>query len=186
MAMETSRLSPNNILLIIHCAVDVKSLRELQKEYPWPRPSKCPQCGSFRLWRHGFAPRYFDEVPEQLWILKYRCPECKAVHTMRPSDYDRRFSVQWIDIFTVLFVKILIGRWSKSYSKERQRYWMKGFCLHASRFGNVSDRTSQLEALAKLTRCVILGTHSTRYYEMRDCHDPPHLFFRLVPLNELL
>jgi len=179
--MSTSRLSPRNILLILYCEVDVKLLREIDKRYPWPRPQRSPCCGGVRLWRHGFAPRYVDEYPEQLLMLKYRCADCGAVHTMRPSAYDRRFRAQWLTIFIVLMIKLLTGRWSSEFSKERQRYWMKGFRLQASRCNNVVGIAEQLRALSRLTGHVILSTHSTRFHEIKPYRDPPHLTFRLTP-----
>jgi hypothetical protein len=171
---------PTNILLILYCFVDVKLLEELGKEYPWPRPGKSPCCGGVRLWRHGFVPRYFGGYPDQLLMLRYRCADCGAVHTMRPSEYDRRFRAQWATIFLVLLLKILTGRWSSEFSKERQRYWLKGFRVHASRWGNASGMIRQLQALGELTGSVILGTHSTRFFEIRPYRDPPHLIFRLT------
>jgi hypothetical protein len=133
-----------------------------------------------RLWRHGFVLRYFDECQEPLWILRYLCADCGSVHTMRPSEYDRRFRAQWLTIFLVLLRKILTGRWSYGFSKERQRYWMKGFRLHASRRSNGQGIIEQLRALSILTGSVILGTHSTRFYEIKPYQDPPHLIFRLT------
>jgi hypothetical protein len=123
----------------------------------------------------------FDDYADQLWVLRYRCADCGAVHTMRPSGYDRRFRAQWLAIFFVLLIKILSGRWSSSFSKERQRYWMKGFALHASRRSNVSGLIDRLKTLGALTESVIVGTHSTRFHEIRPFRDPPHLIFRLTP-----
>lgn len=179
--MSDSGLSPNNILLIVHCAVDVKILGELQRKYPWPRLGKCPKCSSVRLWRHGFVLRYLDGYADQLWMLRYRCPECGSVHTMRPSEYDRMFRAPWLLIFEVLLAKILFGRWTSGISKEKQRYWMKGFRLHASRQCNVSGVVGQLRALGDMVGGVILGTHSTRFYEIKAYREPPHLIFRLSP-----
>lgn len=99
---------------------------------------------------------------------------------MRPSDYNRRFRVQWFEIFLVLLKKILTARWSSEFSKQRQRYWMKGFRLHACLKGNVWELIDQLKALVKLTRSAVLGTHSTRFYEIKPYRDPPHLIFRLT------
>jgi hypothetical protein len=150
------------------------------RTYPWPRPRKSPCCGGVRLWRHGFVARYFDDYPNALLMLRYRCPDCGAVHTLRPADYDRRFRAPWLSIFRVLLIKILINRWSFEFSKERQRYWMNGFGLHASRRGNVAGIIDHLKALGELTTHVVLGTHSTRFYEMRPLRDPPHRIFRLT------
>jgi hypothetical protein len=114
-------------------------------------------------------------------MLKYRCADCGSVHTMRPSAYDRRFRAQWLTIFIVLLIKIVTGRWSSAFSKERQRYWMQGFRLQASSRGNVRDIAGQLQALSRLTGGVIVSTHSTRFYEIKPYRDPPHRFFRLTP-----
>lgn len=100
---------------------------------------------------------------------------------MRPLEYDRRFRARWLTIFLVLLNKILTGRWSSEFSKERQRYWMKGYCFHASRSVNISGIDEQLKALGELTQGFILGTHSTRFYEIKPYRDPPHLIFRLTP-----
>jgi hypothetical protein len=99
---------------------------------------------------------------------------------MRPSDYDRRFRAQRLRIFFVILSKILTARWSSEFSKERQRYWMKGFRLHACLKGNVWGLIDQLKALGELTRSAVLGTHSTRFYEIKPYRDPPHLIFRLT------
>lgn len=186
MAMVSPCYPPRNILLILYCSVDVKLLEELGKEYPWPRPRSSPCCGGVRLWRHGFVPRYFEGYSGQLLMLKYRCADCGSIHTMRPSDYDRRFRAQWLTIFLVLLLKILTGRWSCEFSKERQRYWMKGSRLHASRRGNALGITRQLQALGELTGSVILGTHSTRFFEIKPYRDPPHLIFRLTTESRFL
>ena len=180
------RITPSqDILLILYCDVDVKMLQELGKGYLWPRPAACPFCTGIRVWRHGFVLRYFDDMPEQLWMLKYLCADCGSVHTMRPTSYDRRIRVPWIVIFQVLLLKILLGRWAKDFSKERQRYWMKGFRLHACSFGNISETVDQLKTLGELVGRVILGTHSTRFFETKPYRDPPHLIFRLTPESRL-
>jgi hypothetical protein len=100
---------------------------------------------------------------------------------MRPSEYDRRFRAQWLTIFLVLLIKIVTGRWSSEFTKERQRYWMKGFRLHASHRGNLLGMREQLKALRELTEAAVLGTHSTRFYEIKPYREPPHLILRLTP-----
>ena len=125
-------------------------------------------------------PRYFDGHAGQFWVLRYRCADCGAVHTMRPSDYDRMFRGQWLTIFFVLLTKIATSRWSAGFSKERQRYWMKGFRFHASRRGNASSMSEQLQELAELTMRVILGTHSAKFYEIKPYRNYPHPIFRLT------
>ena len=156
-------------------------MAEIGKEYPWPRPEECPKCLSPRMWRHGFVLRYFDDYAGQLWMLKYRCDDCGSVHTMRPLEYERMFRAQWFAIFFVLLKKIATGRWSTRFSKERQRYWMKGFRFRASRQSNATGKTEQLRALQEMTRHTVLGTHSARFFEIKPYRDIPHPIFSLTP-----
>lgn len=69
------------------------------RQFPWPRPHHCPRCGSTRLWGHGYVERYFDEVTSPVWVKRYRCPDCGAVHTCRPDTPGRRF---WAPIPRIL------------------------------------------------------------------------------------
>ena len=156
-------------------------MAEAGKGYPWSRLEECPKCLSPHVWRHGFAPRYFDGYIQRLLMLKYRCDDCGSVHTMRPLEYERMFRAQWFAIFFVLLKKIATGRWSTGFSKERQRYWMKGFRFHASRQSNATGKIEQLRALQEMIRRIVLGTHSARFFEIKPYRDIPHPIFRLTP-----
>lgn len=158
-------------------------MKKLGKEYPWPRPSVCPECNYGNLWRHGFVPRYFEE--DRLFVIKYRCNTCESVHTMRSERYYRRFTVFWFTIFLCLFVRISAGKWSKipGITRERQRYWLKGLLLQGSRTSNISisDKSSCLKVIEEFLRTTILSTHSTTYFEITPFYDPLHLSFSLTP-----
>ncbi len=52
-------------------------------------PLRCPRCGSARLWGHGFAARYFEGFGKCLWVKRFRCSDCFAVHTCRPLGFLR-------------------------------------------------------------------------------------------------
>ncbi|CAO0822016.1 hypothetical protein DFAR_2770037 [Desulfarculales bacterium] len=52
---------------------------ELGRRSPWPRPEKCPRCGSVQFWGHGFVSAYFDEAPTAVWFQRFRYPDCWAV-----------------------------------------------------------------------------------------------------------
>jgi hypothetical protein len=91
------------------------------------------------------------------------------------------FRAPWLLIFEVLLVRILFGRWTSGIAKEKQRYWMKGFRLHASRQSNISGVLGHLRAFGDQVGGVILGTHSMRFYEIKAYREPPNLIFRLSP-----
>jgi len=41
------------------------------------------------LWGHGYVERYFGELSERIPLKRWRCPDCCAVHTVRPDNYWR-------------------------------------------------------------------------------------------------
>jgi hypothetical protein len=105
----------------------------LGKLYPWPRPERCPRCGGRRLWGHGFVLRYFDGIPEPLWIKRWRCPDCGGVHTCRPDSHWRRFLAPITVIMASLVGKLSGLPWLKVENRQRQQYWFHGFRIQ-SRF----------------------------------------------------
>ena len=166
--------------MILYFCIDVNLLEKQGKKYPWPRPPWCPRCRSPRLWGHGYVPRYFDGFLRALWIKRYCCPDCKAIHTLRPQLYDRRFQVVWFTIFLSLLKKITVGRWLSGWSRQRQQYWWRGFKKHASRKQNFSDETAlaTLDTLVKAEH--LLGTHSLTHYERTPFGESPHRRFAVT------
>lgn len=71
--------------------------------------------------------RYFDGEPERLWMKRWRCTECGAVHTVRPDGYWRRFLSPWYLILASLMLKMLQDRWLSLASRQRQQYWRRGY-----------------------------------------------------------
>lgn len=162
MRFLTSWLSPTDSSLILYFGVDVKSLFERGKDFPWPRPASCPTpgCGSRRLWGHGYVRRYFEEYFQPFWVKRYRCPECEAVHTLRPRTFYKRFWYSALTILVSLLNKIIYGRWLRCLSRQVQQYWFKGFLFQCSR--RSTTRSPPLEALRRLLLLKLIPvTHST-------------------------
>lgn len=137
----------NNTSLVLYFSVEVKRIFELGKSYPWEKPRRCPACDG-RLWGHGFVTRYFEGFAEALWIKRYRCPECGAVHSARPESYASRFRQRSSEILRSLANKISVGKWLSSIARQNQQYWLKAALRKLSTYSNVSLPT--LEALAGL------------------------------------
>ena len=97
--ISPNRPSTKGILLILPFEVNVKRLVEEGKDFPWPRPEQCPRCEGQRLWGHGYVQRYFEGWSERIWIKRYRCPDCRAVHTLRPERFYKGF---YYSIWTIL------------------------------------------------------------------------------------
>ena len=160
--------------MILYCDLDVKLLEQTGKKYPWPRPPWCPWCKSPRLRGHGYVRRYFDDFAQALCLKRYRCPDCGAVHTLRPQLYDRRFQVMWFTIFLSLLKKITLGCWLSGLSRQRQQYWWRGLKKYASRKQNFAPETALSCLMTLLEAEHLLGTHSLTHYERRPLGEPPH------------
>ena len=136
------RPSTKGYLLILHFAVDVKRIVEEGKDYSWPHPERCPGCGGRRLWGHGYVQRYFEGLTEGIWVKRYRCPECRAVHTLRPERFYKGFYYSVWTILLSLLSRIIHGRWLRGLSRQVQQYWWRGLRFQASRFHNVRSPDS--------------------------------------------
>jgi hypothetical protein len=84
-------LIPGIAALILYLSVNLHKISTVGKKFHWQRPLPCPRCGGVRLWSHGYVERYFGRFAEQLWMKRWRCPDCRAVHTARPLEYWRGF-----------------------------------------------------------------------------------------------
>jgi len=136
---DPNRPSTKGILLILPFAVDVKRLVEEGKDFPWPRPVRCPRCEGRRLWGHGYVYRYFEGFSHGLWMKRYRCPDCEAVHTCRIQQFYRGFHYSVLTILLSVLNKVVEGRWLKCLSRQVQQYWWKGLQFQASRHSNRMD-----------------------------------------------
>lgn len=139
----------NNTSLVLYFSVEVKELFALGKSYPWEKPRRCPACTGGRLWGHGFATRYFEGFSEALWIKRYRCPECGAIHSTRPGSYESMFRRRSSDILRSLAGKLFgSGKWLSSIPRQNQQYWLKAVRRRLSIYSNV--RLPTLETLKGL------------------------------------
>jgi hypothetical protein len=142
--------------LVLSLSVNLANIMSLGKLYPWPRPERCPRCGSHRLWGHGYVSRYFDGTPDFLWMKRWRCPECGAVHTCRPDSHWRRFLAPIATIFASLIGKLAEIPWQKDDSRQRQQYWYRGYLMQ-SQFDGLPHAT--IESLSE--DGIVIATHST-------------------------
>ncbi len=118
--MDPSQGDP---MILVVC-VSLNEIPEKKKGFPWPRPGSCPKCGGPRLWFHGFARAFFDESEEGLVLRRLRCPDCKAVHRMRPPGYFRRFRAPVAAIRFSIRHRLETGRWPPGLSRQRQGHWL--------------------------------------------------------------
>ena len=65
--------------------VILKKIFDMGKDFSWTRPEKCPCCGNWKVWRHGFASTLFQGFDSPLLLKRYRCPACVCIIKLRPS-----------------------------------------------------------------------------------------------------
>jgi hypothetical protein len=126
--------------------------------------------------------RYFDGQLEALWMKRYRCPDCAAVHTLRPSRHWRGFWAPWRLILVCLLSKLRGRGWLSRLPRQRQQYWWKGFAKQAARQRVQDCSVALLRQLA--SQGVILSSHSLKYREVRRLPYPPHRIFAVTPAVE--
>ena len=153
------RPSTKSKTLILHFAVDVKRLVEEGKDFCWPRPERCPRCEGRRLWGHGYVRRYFEGWSERIWIKRYRCPDCRAVHTLRPERFYKGFYYSTWTILASILNRIVHNRWLRCLSRQVQQYWWRGLRRQASRFQNVKVPDS-FALMRLLSEGIIPVSHS--------------------------
>lgn len=134
---------PQDDLLLLYWSVDVKSLHVLGKSYPWPKPMQCPTCEGQRIWGHGYSSRYFEGFIEPLWVKRYRCPDCSAVHTCRPRTYFARYRYPVLAVLMSLLNKVIHGRWLRCISRQNQLPWYRAARAWCSVSQNIERLTSE-------------------------------------------
>jgi hypothetical protein len=61
-----------------------------------------------------------------LWLKLYRCPDCGAVHRLKPKGYFHRYRVSQEKIRDCLAGRLTTGRWpAVEIGRSRQRHWLK-------------------------------------------------------------
>jgi len=120
------------------------------------------------------VPRYFENLVEPVWVKRWRCPECRAVHTLRPETHWRRFWAPWALIVVSLRGKLEGRGWGQAFSRQRQQYWCQGFLLQR----RLEGKPRELDAL--LREGIIVATHSLGDRAIIPWPDPPYPSFAVT------
>lgn len=122
--MSLLRLNPI-VSMIIHVSANLKEIFRLGRNYPWERPKKCPQCGGYKLWGHGYRDVIFDGFDAPLLLRRWRCPQCTCVLVSRPEDYCSRFQTPTTTIRSILSHRLQYGRWPPGTCHGRCWHWLQ-------------------------------------------------------------
>lgn len=118
--------------MIDFVAVQLKEIFEQGKDFQWVRPAACLKCHHYKVWGHGFVPRFFDGFVFCLYMKCYRCPLCRCVMTSRPDSHFSRIRCCKETIRALLALRITTGRWQpSSLPSSRMRHWMANLARQA-------------------------------------------------------
>lgn len=147
--------------MVLFVAVNVKEVGRLGKAFPWPRPRRCPRCRG-RIWGHGFVLAYFEGVAEEVFLRRYRCPDCRSVYRLRPRSHWRRLQSSIETIRRCLEHRIKSGSWCRDGPRSRQGHWLRGLRIQSAIHLGLCFSVSLLDAfdslvergLVAVSRCV--------------------------------
>ncbi len=114
--------------MVIFFPVILKELFHLSRNYPWPKPERCPRCQCYRRWVHGFVKAYFDGFDQPFPLKRYRCPDCRCVVRLRPAGYFKRFQSSIATIRYSIEQKTMAGNWLPGLSRTRQCHCFRSLC----------------------------------------------------------
>ncbi|MBF0202499.1 MAG: hypothetical protein HQK66_14565 [Desulfamplus sp.] len=115
--------------MILFINVVLKEIFEQGRNFSWAKPEKCPGCGRWKIWGHGFVQALFDGFSRTLWLKRYRCPDCKCVITMRPTSHFSRFQSSRETIRSALEHRLNHGKWPPNMTPARMRHWLRNLKL---------------------------------------------------------
>jgi len=118
--------------MILFSKITLEELAKLGKEYKWEN-HPCEDCKR-NMWGHGFVLRYFAETSNEIYLKRYRCPECSTVVTTRPEGYWKFIRNSIGSICQALRSK-LKGAWPWGCSRQRGGHWLRRFVRYVQMEG---------------------------------------------------
>lgn len=105
-----------------------------------------------------------------VWLKRWRCPDCGAVHTCRPRTHWRRFWASIAVIVGSLLGKLEKNSWQRDIGRQRQQYWWRGYRIQSQVQGLPGAPIQEL-----LDDAIIVATHSLTDRAVNPWPEPPHL-----------
>ena len=139
-----------------NCPIRLKLIQYVREATEWRviqifyRTHILPYCFIVSLWGHGYVARDFEGITESVWLKRFRCPDCKGVHTCRPAGYLRSVRYPASLVALCLAQKIVHGRWMRCLCRQLQQYWYKSLCRLSSLQQTI--RTPSTEHLSQFIR----------------------------------
>jgi len=165
-------------ILLLLFRIDLQKIQEHGKKYSWEKPKKCPSCNSIRLWGHGYVIRYFYGYIQGIWMKRWRCPDCGAVHTARPCEYPVGFQYPHDIINKSLLTKLEGNPFVLDIPRQNQQYWMKAFKFQSQQLANWLSPLQYFKTFIESDQKQI--TFRLKYRNIPYGSDPPYLPFAVT------
>ena len=110
--------------MILFVKITVEELSKNGKRHKWEK-HHCDKCQR-NMWGHGFVMRYFSEACDEVYLKRYRCPDCSIVVTTRPETHWKGIRSAVQAIYDVLKAK-LRGFWPPGFPRQRGWHWLRRF-----------------------------------------------------------
>jgi hypothetical protein len=111
--------------MIFRYKITVTELAKAGKNFNW-LPHQCEKCQR-KMWGHGYVARYFSGHCNQIYLKRYRCPDCHSVVTARPEAYWTRLRSSVQAIYDAIRERLQIGKWPDTCPRQRGGHWLKRF-----------------------------------------------------------
>jgi len=118
--------------MIAFFALDLNRIDRCARDYAWPRPETCPDCGHHRVWLHDFVQMIFNGFDRPLQMRRYRCPQCGCVIRLRPAGFFARHQSDAATIRAALGHRLTKGRWPCGCVANRARHWLAALKRNAA------------------------------------------------------
>lgn len=108
--------------MIIFEKIDLKLLKEQGKKFNWNRPY-CHKCNCY-FYGHGYVVRFFNIFTSEIYLKRWRCPNCHTVATVRPDTHWKRFQESTDNIFKALRYRVTNFKWPPWCTRQRGGHWL--------------------------------------------------------------
>jgi hypothetical protein len=110
--------------MILFAKITIEELSKKGKTHKWEK-HHCDECQR-NMWGHGFVMRYFAEALGEIYLKRYRCPDCSTVVTTRPETHWKGIRSAIGAIYEALRSK-LTGFWPPGFPRQRGLHWLRRF-----------------------------------------------------------
>ena len=126
--------------MLVRTHANINDIKEQGKLYQWERLEQCPRCHSTRVWGHGYVARYFHMFLSALFLKRWRCDSCNAVHVSKPKGYEQpwcRCPVS--EMLRELSFRLQFKRWDQ-VTRQRGGHWLKNITGYIQMFFPLNEK----------------------------------------------